>query len=191
MRRRLLLATLLSGPAWAQGGAQEDELSQLMRSLAAVPERRDRFTEERAIPELDLPLPNEGTLFWSAPDTLEKHTLSPIDERLSVSGDRLLYERRDRDFRREFSLADQPEMQALVEAIRGTLAGDLAALRRHYEVEFEGSHTGSWRLILRPTSFRVRASVQRILVTGQAAQPTGVDTEGNGSVTRMRIRPAS
>ena len=64
-------------PALAQG----DELSQLMRALAAIRERRDRFTEERAIPELDLPLPNEGTLSWSAPDRLEKHTLSPIDER--------------------------------------------------------------------------------------------------------------
>lgn len=178
---------LLSTPALAQ----EDELSQLMRSMAAVRERRDRFTEERAIPELDLPLPNEGTLLWTAPDTLEKHTLSPIDERLSVSGGRLLYERRDRDFRREFSLAEQPEMQALVEAIRGTLAGDLPALRRYYEVEFEGRHDGAWSLVLRPVSLRVRASVQRILITGQAARLTGVDTEGNGSVTRMRIRPAS
>ncbi|TCH98015.1 outer membrane lipoprotein carrier protein LolA [Roseococcus sp. SYP-B2431] len=185
MRRRLTLALLISGPALAQ----EDELSQLMRSLAAVRERRDRFTEERAIPELDLPLPNEGTLSWSAPDRLEKHTLSPIDERLTVSGGRLLYERRDRDVRREFSLADQPEMQALVEAIRGTLAGDLPALRRHYEVALEGRHDDAWRLVLRPTSMRIRASVQRILVTGQGAQPTGVDTEGHGGVTRMRIRP--
>ncbi len=189
MRRRLLLAAsaLVAGPALAQ----EDELSQLMRSLAAVRERHDRFTEDRAIPELDLPLPNEGTLSWSAPDTLEKHTLSPIDERLSVSGGRLLYERRDRDFRREFSLADQPEMQALVEAIRGTLAGDLPALRRYYEVEFEGRHDDAWRLILRPISLRVRGSVQRILVMGQADQVTGVDTEGNGCVNRMRSRPAS
>lgn len=186
MKRRLLLLTFASGPAVAQG----DELAQLMRALAAIRERRDRFTEERAIPELDLPLPNEGTLSWSAPDRLEKHTLSPIDERLSVSGGRLLYERRDRDFRREFSLADQPEMQALVEAIRGTLAGDLPALRRYYEVEFEGRHDDAWRLILVPTLPRVRSSVQRILVTGEADRLTGVDTEGNGSVTRMRIRPA-
>ncbi|WP_421989561.1 LolA family protein [Roseococcus sp.] len=181
----MLLGTFVAGPAWAQ----EDELSRLMAALAAIRERRDRFTEERAIPELDLPLPNEGTLSWSAPDRLEKHTTSPIDERLTVAGGRLVYERADRDIRREFSLADQPEMQALVEAIRGTLAGDLPTLRRHYEVAFEGRHDGAWRLVLRPLSLRLRASVQRILVTGQADQPTGVDTEGNGSTTRMRIRP--
>ncbi|WP_424813362.1 LolA family protein [Roseococcus sp. YIM B11640] len=188
MRRRVLLGVpmLLARPA----GAQPDELSELLRRLAAVRERRDRFTEERSIPELDLPLPNEGTLAWTAPDRLEKHTLTPIDELMSVSGGRLVYERRDRDVRREFTLADQPEMLALVEAIRGTLAGDLAALRRHYEVGFEGRHDGAWRLELRPLSIRVRSSVQRILVMGQAAQVTGVDTEGNGSTTRMRIRPA-
>lgn len=188
MRRRLLLAALAlpAGPALAQ----IDELPLLMQALGAVRERQDRFTEERAIPELDLPLPNEGTLSWSAPDRLEKHTLSPIDERLAVSGGRLVYERRDRDFRREFALTDQPEMQALVEAIRGVLAGDLATLRRHYEVAFDGRHDGDWRLVLRPLSMRVLASVQRILVTGRAARLIGVDTEGNGSVTRMRILPA-
>lgn len=185
MRRRLLPALLLPAPAMAQ----EDELSRLMRALAAIPERRDRFSEDRAIPELDLPVPNEGTLSWTAPDQLEKHTLSPIDERLVVSGGRLLYERRDRGFSREFSLSDQPEMQALVEAIRGTLAGDLPALRRHYEVAFEGSHAGAWRLVLRPIAPRLRGSVQRIIVTGEATRLKGVDTEGNGSVSRMRIAP--
>jgi len=32
--------------------------------------------------------------------------------------------------------------------------------------------------------------VQRIIVTGEAARLKGVDTEGNGSVSRMRIAPA-
>lgn len=189
MRRRLLLAAplLAAAPARAQ---EEDELGQLMRALAAVRERRDRFTESRAIPELDVPLANEGTLAWTAPDRLEKHTTWPIDERLSVAGGRLVYERRDRDIRREFSLAEQPEMQALVEAIRGTLAGDLPALRRHYEVAFEGRHDGGWRLILEPSAARVRAAVQRILVTGEAARLTGVDTESGNGADRMRISPA-
>lgn len=189
MRRRLLLAAPLLAAAPAR--AQEDELGQLMRALAAVRERRDRFTEARAIPELDVPLANEGTLAWTAPDRLEKHTTWPIDERLSVAGGRLVYERRDRDIRREFSLADQPEMQALVEAIRGTLAGDLPTLRRHYAVTFEGNPRGAWRLSLEPSAIRVRAAVQRILITGEAARLTGVDTETNGRADRMRISPAS
>lgn len=184
MRRRLLLAALLL-PAPAL--ADEAALVAQMAALAAVRERRSRFTEERAIPELDVPLPNAGTLSWRAPDRMEKHTTSPFEERLTVIGPRLTYERPDRGFRRDFSLAEQPEMQALVEAVRSTLAGDLATLRRHYEVSFEAWPGGAWRMVLVPLSLRVRGAVQRIVLSGTGDAVTGMDTEGGGGVTRMRI----
>jgi Outer membrane lipoprotein carrier protein LolA-like len=186
-RRVVLLSSLCCVPFTVR--AQTAQVEALMRAMRAVPERLDAFTEERAIPELDLPLPSSGVLRWRAPDRLEKHTTSPIDERLVVEGDRLLYERADRGVRREFGLDDQPEMRALVEAVRATLAGDLPALSRHYEVAFDGSPTGDWRLALTPVSVRVRAAVQRILVSGRGAQVLAVDTEGGGGVTRMRIQP--
>jgi hypothetical protein len=184
LKRRALLLTLAL-PATA--AADEAALVAQMAALAAVRQRRSRFTEERAIPELDVPLPNSGTLFWQAPDRLEKHTLSPFEERLTVSGPRLTYERPDRGIRRDFSLSEQPEMQALVEAVRSTLAGDLATLRRHYEVGFEAWPGDAWRLVLTPLALRVRGAVQRIVVTGTGDAVTGVDTEGGGGVTRMRI----
>jgi GAF domain-containing protein len=187
-RRTVLLAGLmLGGPARAQA---EQDLARIMAGLAAVRERRSAFTEEKAIPELDLPLPSEGTLRWTAPDRLEKHTVWPIDERVSVAGRRLVYERPDRGIRREIALEEQPEMAALVEAIRGTLAGDLPALRRHYEVEFGTRRDGSWRMELVPISLRLRSAVQRIVITGAGAEIRTVDTDGNGGVTRMRIAPA-
>ncbi|WP_343893818.1 LolA-related protein [Craurococcus roseus] len=188
-RRRVALALLGLLVAPPPGRAQPAPVEALMRLMRAVPERRDAFTEERAIPELDLPLPSTGVLLWRAPDRLEKHTTSPIDERLRVEGNRLVYERADRGIRRDFGLDDQPEMRALVEAIRATLAGDLAALSRHYDVTFDGAPDADWRLTLTPTSARVRAAVQRILLSGRGAQILAVDTEGGGGVTRMRIRP--
>ena len=184
MKRRVILAALAL-PVSAR--ADEAALATQMAALAAVRQRRSRFTEERAIPELDVPLPNSGTLSWQAPDRLEKHTLSPFEERLTVAGGRLTYERPDRGLRRDFSLSEQPEMAALVEAIRSTLAGDLATLRRHYEVGFESWAGGAWRMVLSPLAFRVRGAVQRIVVTGRGPEVTGVDTEGGGGVTRMRI----
>ena len=184
MRRRAVLLAM----AWpGLASADEAALERQMQALAAVRSRRSAFTEERAIPELDVPLPNSGTLRWQAPDQLEKHTLSPFEERLTVSGQRLTYERPDRNLRRDFVLADQPEMQALVEAIRSTLAGDLATLRRHYEVGFAAAADGSWRMVLAPLSFRLRGAVQRIVVSGRGAEVTGIDTEGGGGVSRMRI----
>jgi hypothetical protein len=186
--RRALLCLFLA-PATAR--AQSAPVEALMRAMRAVPERRDTFTEERAVPELDLPLPSSGVLRWQAPDRLEKHTTSPIDERLRVEGNRMVYERADRGVRREFGLDDQPEMRALVEAIRATLAGDLAGLSRHYEMAFDGSPAADWRLALTPLSARVRAAVQRIHLSGRGAQILSVDTEGGGGVTRMRIQPGS
>jgi hypothetical protein len=187
-RRALLLAGMpLAAPARAQ---EDGGLARVMAGLAAVRERRSAFTEEKAIPELDLPLPSEGTLHWTAPDRLEKHTTWPIEERISVAGRRLVYERPDRGIRRDIALEEQPEMAALVEAIRGTLAGDLAALRRHYEVEFGMRRDGSWRIGLVPVSLRLRGAVQRIVMTGEGAEIRTVDTEGHGGVTRMRITPA-
>ena len=190
-RRALVLGLCCAPLAAPRAQPAPPQVEALMRSMRAVPERRDAFTEERAIPELDLPLPSSGVLRWRAPDRLEKHTTSPVDERLLVEGDRLLYERADRGIRREFGLDDQPEMRALVEAVRATLAGDLPALSRHYDVAFDGSPGAEWRLALTPLSVRVRAAVQRIVVSGRGAQVMAVDTEGGGGVTRMRMQSGS
>ena len=183
--RRALLLAPLAAPALAA----EPTLEQVMQALAAVPARRSRFTEDKVIPELEVGQPNEGTLSWQAPDRLEKHTTWPIDERVTVAAGRLTYERRDRGVQREFALGDQPEMQALVEAVRGTLAGDLAALRRHYGVAF-GATAEGWRMVLTPLSLRVLGAVQRITVTGEGNELRSVETEGGGGVDRMRIAPA-
>ncbi|SDC94117.1 LolA-related protein [Belnapia rosea] len=188
MRRGFLLLSLLALAAPAR--AEDPALVRLMQGFAAQPRSEARFTEEKAIPELDLPLPSEGMLRWQAPDRLEKHTTSPIEEVLRVEGGRLLYERPDRGIRREFSLEDQPEMRALVEAVRGTLAGNLASLQRHYEIGFTPEDSaGPWRMVLTPLSVRLRAAVQRILVSGRGAQVRSIDTEGGGGVTRMQITP--
>ncbi|MDI3307810.1 MAG: hypothetical protein QJR07_11980 [Acetobacteraceae bacterium] len=186
---------LLSGFALAAAGlalpvrAQEPALEALMRSMAVVRERRESFTEEKAIPELDLPLPSQGTLHWAAPDRLEKHTTSPFEERLRVQGNRMLYERPDRGISRQFGLDEQPEMRALVESIRATLAGDLAALRRHYDVSFSGVADGDWRMVLTPLSVRLRAVVQRIVLVGRGVQILAIETDGGGGITRMQITP--
>ena len=183
--RRIVLLLPLARPAWAA----EPTLEAVMRGLASVRERRSRFTENKVIPELELGQPNEGTLSWQAPDRLEKHTTWPIDEVVTVHAGRLRYERRDRGVKRDFALGEQPEMQALVEAVRGTLAGDLAALRRHYNVAFTAEAAG-WRMVLTPLSLRLLGAVQRITVTGIGTELREVETAGGGGVDRMRIDPA-
>lgn len=188
--RRVACLGLLLLPAGAARAQEDAALARVMAGLAAMRERRARFIEEKVIPQLDQALTSEGTLRWSAPDSLERHTTWPIEERISVAGGRITYERADRGVRRDFALDEQPEMSALVEAIRGTLAGDLARLRRHYQVAFGVQADGSWRMVLTPLSLRVRAAVQRIVVTGEGAEIRGLESEEGGGVTRMRISAA-
>jgi hypothetical protein len=178
MMRWALILLALSLPAHAAG------VEDVMRGLAAVRESRAVFSETRSIPELDGALPSRGTLSWRAPDRVEKHTTEPVEERLTVEGDTLTLERRGA--RQVLSLDTAPEVRALVEAIRGTLAGDLPRLSTFYDVRF--SETGSeWRLALYPRSVRLASAVQSIVITGRGTQIATVETQERGGITRMSI----
>jgi hypothetical protein len=52
-----------------------------------------------------------------------------------------------------------------VESIRSTLAGDLALLRRLYQVELEGDER-KWRLLLKPIDPRMQEVVSEIRIGG-------------------------
>ncbi len=193
LRRRHGCAALIAAAAGLgrlPPARAETALEALMRRFAAVRTSRATFTEEKAIPELELPLPSRGTLSWQAPDRLEKHTTAPIEEILRVEGDRLTLERPQQDVRQTLSLDRSPEIRPLVEAIRATLAGDLATLRRHYAIAFEGDSAGGWRMVLTPLSPRVLAAVQRITLAGRGAAILSVESQQGGGVSRMRIEPA-
>jgi hypothetical protein len=181
----LLLALAFAAPAFSA----ETTLEGTMRALAAVPRSSATFSEEKSIPELSMPLPSTGTLSWTAPDQLEKHTTYPIDETLRVRGDRLTLERPAQNMRRELSLDESPEIRPMVEAIRSTLAGDLATLRKYYDVSFGPAGEG-WHMRLVPLSISIRAALQQVDIHGHAAAVQRVETRGNDGITRLLITPA-
>ncbi|MBP0444792.1 hypothetical protein J8J14_08340 [Roseomonas sp. SSH11] len=189
-RRAVLGLPFLAVPAQAQAPfqAQPGGLEAVMAALAATRRTEAEFEESKSIAGLADTLPSRGTLLWQAPSTLEKRVVEPFPERVTVSGDRLVYERAGRE-RQEVRLDQAPEMRALVEAIRSTLAGDLAVLRQHYEVRFEGS-VPDWTIRLSPLSVRVRAVVQRVEIRGSGGRIAQFETEGNeSSVMRITYRP--
>ncbi|MBI0434939.1 outer membrane lipoprotein carrier protein LolA [Roseomonas sp. KE0001] len=194
-RRRALLALVLAlvlplvlpaPPALAAPLTLEGA----MAALAAEPGGTASFTEEKAIPQLDIPLPSSGTLSWTPPDRLEKHTTFPEEEILRADGDRLLFAQPGRGIRRELSLDQSPEIRPLVESVRATLAGDLPVLRRYFEIDFrpEGE-AGRWRMVLTPLSARLRVAVQGIEITGQGGGLRHVVTRASEGVTRLAITP--
>lgn len=171
-RRAILLAVPLA--AHAQGMAWEGQftLTLLARNLAAVPERRARFTEERRFAALEAPFRSHGTLLWRRPDLLEKRTEAPEPEVLRIAGSRVEVIAPGRA-PVSIDLASQPQLRVFAEAMRAPLAGDLAALESLFEVTLSGG-PGGWRLRLVPRSLRSRQVVSLVEIEGVLADPRRV-----------------
>ena len=162
-----LLALLgLLGPAIARPQEKSAAtLTQLMQDLSQVRSARGRFTERKYLAMLNAPLESSGTLLYTAPGRLEKHTLSPRRESLILEGETLVMDNKDTGQRRSFALQEHPVVWAFVESIRSTLAGDLPTLQRFYEVSLEGD-ARAWRLRLKPKEARMRQAASEIRVGG-------------------------
>lgn len=164
-----LLVGLLCSPAHAAW-----DMTQLMQGLAQNKSGRASFVEKKYIAMLEQPVESSGELLYTAPDRLEKRTLKPKPESLLIEGTSLTVERGQR--RMQLRLQDYPELAAFTESIRGTLAGDIAALRRVYNLELEGSEE-RWTLVLRPMETRMLQVVQRIRIGGSQAEVKSIEIE--------------
>jgi len=139
-------------------------LDDLMQRLSQVKSAKAKFVERKYLRVLTSPLELTGTLSYSAPSHLEKHTLTPKPESLVLDRDRLTVEDA-RKKRRTLALQEYPALWAFVESIRSTLAGDLQTLNRFYRIDFEGDES-DWRLVLRPRDPKVQSLVSDIRIAG-------------------------
>jgi outer membrane lipoprotein-sorting protein len=177
----LLCALLLAGPSLAF------ELAELMRTLAEVKQGEASFVERRSVAQLDQPLISSGRLSFSAPDNFLRETLKPRRELLSVSGNQLTLAQGSRS--RTVALDATPEAQVIVEAIRGTLTGNLALLQRHFNTRLAGN-AERWTLELQPIEPALRAQVAQIRVSGRQAELQEVQMNlADGDRSVMKIEP--
>lgn len=187
-RRRRVIALL----AWAPAALAEPSwtLERLLAGFARQGSARATFIERKTVRVLDRPLVSSGELRFEAPDVLEKRTLRPRPELLRLEGDRLTLEREDRKL--SLDLRSTPEAAALVDSIRGTLAGDREALERVYRLQLEGS-AASWALTLTPREPALSAWVKRIRIAGRRADVTVIEilhANGDSTLTSVQRLPA-
>ncbi len=167
--RGLLLAVALgASSAWAF------DLPDLMGLLAKQKSGEARFTEQRFVRGLEGPLNASGTLSFTAPDKLSRRTLTPRPESMVVDGNNMVLSRGERT--RTMTLDSVPELQGLVEAMRGTLSGDTAALSRYFKSTVGGSADG-WTLDLQPLDNRLAAQVRSVRMSGRGSEVLGLDME--------------
>jgi len=179
----LALALLLpaAAPAWAF------DLPELMAQLARQKSGEAGFVEQRFVRGVDGPLNSAGTLSFTAPDKLSRRTTSPRPESMVVDGNTLTLSRSGRT--RTLTLDSMPELQGMVDALRGTLMGDSKLLQQHFRTELAGSQA-SWTLQLQPIDDRLASQVRSVRLSGRQGQVLGVEMEfvgGDRSV--MTISP--
>ncbi|SBT07781.1 conserved exported hypothetical protein [Candidatus Accumulibacter aalborgensis] len=165
------------------------DLPQLMDELAGAGGGRVRFVETRYLALLDKPLVSTGEMRFTAPDRLEKQTLTPRPETLLLDKDRLTIAR-DRQ-KLAVDLASQPEALAFVDSIRGALTGNRQALEKHYALHLAGSRE-HWTLTLLPSAPAIAAIVQKITLTGQRNSIRSIEylqTDGDRALIRIEPLP--
>ena len=189
-RAVLLAAALAHGVAAAAEGAAEESawnVARLMQELAKVKTSKGRFVERRYVGILTTPLESSGTLLYVAPDRLEKRTLSPRVESVLLEREQLTLESGQPKRRRSIRLEDYPAVGVFVESIRSTLAGDLAALKRLFEIALEGDER-KWRMVLKPTDRNMQELLSEIRVGGSRGTIHSIEfIEPNGDRSTMTI----
>ncbi len=113
------------------------DVGQLMNDLARNPGGKAKFVEKKFIALLDKPVVSTGELSYSAPDRLEKRTLTPKPETLRLDRETLSIERERQKL--TINLGNQPEALAFVDSLRGTLTGNRAALEKNYLLHLSGT----------------------------------------------------
>lgn len=187
---RALLAALLATTA-ACVAAAEPGLRELMHALAQVSSARARFVEVRHTDLLRAPLELKGTLRYDRPDRLERRVQSPYEEFTRIEGDRITIERPARQQRRAQSLAAAPLAGVLVDSLRATLAGDLAALERHHRIAYT-ARAEAWELRLQPRDPFVSGAVGELRLSGTGAQLRRIEIDersGDRVVTTLVPEP--
>ncbi len=157
-------------------------IDQLMQGLAQIRSGHAGFVEKKYIAMLDKPVESSGELLYSAPDRLEKRTIKPKPESMILDGGTLVIERGRQ--KHTLQLQDYPELAAVIDSIRGTLAGDRKALERSYRLVLEGG-VEQWVLQLLPVDEKMQALIKRIRITGVRYDVRSIEinrTDGDSSL---------
>ncbi len=190
----VLAASLLISAAHAAADSSNPgawTLDRLMSTLAHNKSGRATFTETKYLSIAAEPVESSGELVFVAPDHLEKHTLTPKPEHLVIDGDKLTVERNQRKF--TMPLGQYPELNAFIESIRATLAGNRYALEAIYKVAIAG-RGDNWTLTLTPIDARMQKVVSTITLDGTRDVLRSVairQADGDHSLMRLQRIPAN
>ncbi|HJU72016.1 MAG TPA: LolA-related protein [Paucimonas sp.] len=186
-RTFLFLLAIAFWPALSM--AADWDIDQLMQSMGKVASGRATFIEKKTMAMLERPVESSGELLYTAPDHLEKRTLKPKPETMTIDGGTLTIERGRQKL--AVQLSEYPELAGFLDSIRGTLAGDRKALERVFRLQLEGG-AERWQLSLTPTDGKMATTIHLIRIAGSRDNVRRIEiiqTDGDRSV--MTVTPVA
>lgn len=177
------LLVLAASTAVAQDEAAPPTLDALLARFAAAPGFEARFTEEKRIALLAVPVRNEGRIYFAPPGRLLRRVERPDPSVALIADGRLRM--RQGDHVEELSIDENPVLRGFIDSFRAVLAGDGRALARFYESEYTPSPDGSWSLTLRPRGGALARFLREMQIRGRGIAVSEMRMiEVNGDETR-------
>lgn len=166
----------------------------LLKAFAQSPGVYAQFTEKKHMALLAAPLESAGTLAFTPPGLLARHTTAPETSVLIVEPSRV----RMFDGKRweAMELESKPVVRLFVESFVRILQGDEVALRRLYSIDFktETAVPSRWTLILKPRIAPMDKLIDRLELHGDKLvmdRMRIVEVGGDETVTEFRaVDPA-
>lgn len=153
-------------------------LDALLRRFRALPGLSCRFREEKRMALLAAPLVSQGTLEYAAPGRMVRRTITPAPSVALIEASRLRF--RDEGGEQTLDLDAMPVVRQFLESFMALVAGDRAALERHYTPEFRAESPTRWGLTLRPRSPALARVFRDISLSGDGV-----------TLSTLRVREAS
>jgi outer membrane lipoprotein-sorting protein len=157
----------------------------VLAQFRALPGLSTRFTEEKRIALLRVPVRSEGEIHFTRPGLMVRRVTSPAPSVALLDGDSLVLVADGREER--ISLGENDVVRAFVATFRHILAGDRAELERTFRMEL-ATEGDRWTLTLHPRDQALRRFLRVMTLEGTG---TGLETmrwvERGGDETRLRF----
>jgi hypothetical protein len=196
----LYLSQSLASIVWAQPtnpiarievAKEEALLNEVMQRLASVKSAKAEFIETRYLKLLSSPVQSSGVLTYTAPDRFEKHSLKPIEEKMTIYKHLVTLEDIAKGRKNTISPANFPALSALIDAMRGALSGNGNLLAETFKVKIEGA-VGQWKLSLVPKEAVQYGYIHRVIVMGKGEIVDSIEVQqADGDKSVMSMKRAS
>lgn len=175
-------------PSWAAAQAADAEAfgnAWILERLSRPAPVSTPFVELRDSPLLEQPLRISGEYARPDENTLVREVRAPYAETTTLQGGRATIAREGRSPRR-FSLSRAPELAGLQASFGALLAGDHAALERHYQVATDGA-PARWTMTLVPRERALAERVRDIVLHGAQDELRCIETRSAGDEVQRTL----